>query len=271
MPSPVAGRAGRAAGQGRRHCRGRRRDRARSKKARPRRSARSASRRRSCDQLRRRARRRRRAATTMRPSAEARWPPQDPTPPDPVAGGAPRGARTSCRPVGIKGTRQGRSPDQGRRARRGRSAKSARRSASAARRPSARAPAPSACRFRPRVAGERREERVKMTRMRQTIARRLKEAQNTAAMLTTFNDVDMSAVIDARSALQGSVREEARHPPRLHGLLREGGGARRQGRARGQRPHRRRRDRLSRLSRRLGRGVGAQGPGRAGRAQRRSA
>jgi len=49
------------------------------------------------------------------------------------------------------------------------------------------------------VAGERREERVKMTRLRQTIARRLKEAQNTAAMLTTFNDVDMSAVIDARA------------------------------------------------------------------------
>ena len=46
---------------------------------------------------------------------------------------------------------------------------------------------------------ERREERVKMSRLRQTIARRLKEAQNTAAMLTTFNDVDMSAVIDART------------------------------------------------------------------------
>jgi 2-oxoglutarate dehydrogenase E2 component (dihydrolipoamide succinyltransferase) len=38
-----------------------------------------------------------------------------------------------------------------------------------------------------------------MTRLRQTVARRLKEAQNTAAMLTTFNDVDMSAVIEARS------------------------------------------------------------------------
>jgi len=49
------------------------------------------------------------------------------------------------------------------------------------------------------VSGERREERVKMTRLRQTIARRLKEAQNTAAMLTTFNDVDMSAVIEARA------------------------------------------------------------------------
>ena len=45
---------------------------------------------------------------------------------------------------------------------------------------------------------DRREERVRMSRLRQTIARRLKEAQNTAAMLTTFNDVDMSAVMAAR-------------------------------------------------------------------------
>ncbi len=45
---------------------------------------------------------------------------------------------------------------------------------------------------------ERREERVRMTRLRQTIASRLKEAQNTAALLTTFNDVDMSAVMEAR-------------------------------------------------------------------------
>ena len=44
-----------------------------------------------------------------------------------------------------------------------------------------------------------REERVKMTRLRQTIARRLKDAQNTAAMLTTFNDVDMGAVMKMRS------------------------------------------------------------------------
>jgi 2-oxoglutarate dehydrogenase E2 component (dihydrolipoamide succinyltransferase) len=43
-----------------------------------------------------------------------------------------------------------------------------------------------------------REERVRMTRLRQTIARRLKEAQNTAAMLTTFNDVDMSAIMKLR-------------------------------------------------------------------------
>jgi 2-oxoglutarate dehydrogenase E2 component (dihydrolipoamide succinyltransferase) len=44
-----------------------------------------------------------------------------------------------------------------------------------------------------------REERVRMTRLRQTIARRLKEAQNNAAMLTTFNEVDMSAVMKLRA------------------------------------------------------------------------
>jgi 2-oxoglutarate dehydrogenase E2 component (dihydrolipoamide succinyltransferase) len=44
-----------------------------------------------------------------------------------------------------------------------------------------------------------REERVRMTRLRQTIARRLKEAQNTAAMLTTFNEVDMSHVMALRT------------------------------------------------------------------------
>ncbi len=44
-----------------------------------------------------------------------------------------------------------------------------------------------------------REERVRMTRLRQTIARRLKEAQNTAAMLTTYNEVDMSGIIELRN------------------------------------------------------------------------
>ena len=48
------------------------------------------------------------------------------------------------------------------------------------------------------TGGARGTERVKMTRMRQTIAKRLKAAQDNAAMLTTFNDVDMSAVIEAR-------------------------------------------------------------------------
>ena len=60
--------------------------------------------------------------------------------------------------------------------------------------PSAPGPRPS-----PGNIGERREERVRMSRMRQTIARRLKESQNTAAILTTFNDVDMTAVIEART------------------------------------------------------------------------
>jgi 2-oxoglutarate dehydrogenase E2 component (dihydrolipoamide succinyltransferase) len=45
-------------------------------------------------------------------------------------------------------------------------------------------------------ADEAREERVRMTKLRQTIARRLKDAQNTAAMLTTYNEVDMTAVMD---------------------------------------------------------------------------
>ena len=48
------------------------------------------------------------------------------------------------------------------------------------------------------AAPGRQEERIKMTRLRQTVARRLKEAQNTAALLTTFNDVDMSAVMATR-------------------------------------------------------------------------
>ena len=64
------------------------------------------------------------------------------------------------------------------------------------------APAPATARSpRPPVRQEdhAREERVRMTRLRQTIARRLKESQNTAAMLTTFNEVDMSAIMSARS------------------------------------------------------------------------
>lgn len=62
------------------------------------------------------------------------------------------------------------------------------------------APAPAAA--TPVAAGseDAREERVKMTRLRQTIARRLKEAQDTAAMLTTFNEVDMKPVMDLRKS-----------------------------------------------------------------------
>jgi 2-oxoglutarate dehydrogenase E2 component (dihydrolipoamide succinyltransferase) len=60
---------------------------------------------------------------------------------------------------------------------------------------------------------ENREERVKMSRLRQTIARRLKDAQNTAAMLTTFNDVDMSAVMALRSQYKDIF--EKRHGVKL--------------------------------------------------------
>jgi 2-oxoglutarate dehydrogenase E2 component (dihydrolipoamide succinyltransferase) len=58
-----------------------------------------------------------------------------------------------------------------------------------------------------------REERVRMTRLRQTIALRLKEAQNTAAMLTTFNDVDMSAVMAMRAQYKDLF--ERRHGVKL--------------------------------------------------------
>ena len=58
--------------------------------------------------------------------------------------------------------------------------------------------APAAPRAPSSASDEVREERVRMTRLRQTIARRLKDAQNTAAMLTTFNEVDMTAVMEMR-------------------------------------------------------------------------
>jgi 2-oxoglutarate dehydrogenase E2 component (dihydrolipoamide succinyltransferase) len=64
----------------------------------------------------------------------------------------------------------------------------------------------------PREIGDR-EERVKMTRLRQTISRRLKEAQNTAAMLTTFNEVDMSAVMALRNQYKDVF--EKRHGVKL--------------------------------------------------------
>ena len=74
------------------------------------------------------------------------------------------------------------------------------------------APAQAAAPAPPREIHER-EERVRMTRLRQTIARRLKEAQNTAAMLTTFNEVDMSAVMELRSQYKESF--EKRHGVKL--------------------------------------------------------
>ncbi len=59
--------------------------------------------------------------------------------------------------------------------------------------------APAAARPASSADDASREERVKMTRLRQTIAKRLKDAQNTAAMLTTYNEVDMSAVMELRT------------------------------------------------------------------------
>ena len=73
------------------------------------------------------------------------------------------------------------------------------------------APAPVAA--TPSSASSRPEERVRMTRLRQTVARRLKEAQNTAALLTTFNDVDMTAVIEARTKYKDLF--EKKHGVRL--------------------------------------------------------
>jgi 2-oxoglutarate dehydrogenase E2 component (dihydrolipoamide succinyltransferase) len=71
-------------------------------------------------------------------------------------------------------------------------------------------PAPAA---KPPRAVEEGEERVKMTRLRRTIAARLKEAQNTAAMLTTFNEVDMGAAMALRSEYREAF--EKRHGVRL--------------------------------------------------------
>jgi 2-oxoglutarate dehydrogenase E2 component (dihydrolipoamide succinyltransferase) len=73
------------------------------------------------------------------------------------------------------------------------------------------APAPATTTAAP--VADRQEERVRMSRLRQTIARRLKEAQNTAAMLTTFNDVDMSAVMAARAKYKDLF--EKKHGVRL--------------------------------------------------------
>jgi 2-oxoglutarate dehydrogenase E2 component (dihydrolipoamide succinyltransferase) len=76
------------------------------------------------------------------------------------------------------------------------------------------APLPQQARKPAAPAGdEAREQRVTMTRLRQTIARRLKEAQNNAAMLTTFNDVDMTAVMELRKTYREIF--EKKHGVRL--------------------------------------------------------
>ena len=78
--------------------------------------------------------------------------------------------------------------------------------------PQAKAPAPAPAPMRAPDSAPR-EERVPMTRLRRTIAARLKEAQNTAAMLTTFNEVDMGPVMDLRSEFKDLF--EKKHGVRL--------------------------------------------------------
>ena len=71
------------------------------------------------------------------------------------------------------------------------------------------APAPAAIPRAPVPADDAaREERVKMTKLRQTIARRLKDSQNTAAMLTTYNEVDMSGVMDLRNTFKDAFEKK---------------------------------------------------------------
>ena len=132
------------------------------------------------------ARRRARAATaSCKQRAEAR-----------AAIGAAHRRRKRHRSLRRYRQRQGRPRHQGRRARHhSKTARRAARAASAARSPRARdrRRAKSAC---------------TMTRLRQTIARRLKEAQNTAAMLTTFNEADMSAIMAARTKYKDSFEKK---------------------------------------------------------------
>ncbi|MBK4214852.1 2-oxoglutarate dehydrogenase complex dihydrolipoyllysine-residue succinyltransferase [Paracoccus caeni] len=74
--------------------------------------------------------------------------------------------------------------------------------------------APAAVPSQPRPAADAaREERVKMTRLRQTIARRLKDAQNTAAMLTTYNEADMSGIMQLRNEYKDAF--EKKHKVKL--------------------------------------------------------
>ena len=74
-------------------------------------------------------------------------------------------------------------------------------------RPAASAPVAAAAPAGPRAEAAR-EERVKMTRLRRTIAQRLKEAQNTAAMLTTFNEVDMTAAMALRAEYKDAFEKK---------------------------------------------------------------
>ncbi len=126
------------------------------------------------------------------------------------------------------------------------------------------APAPAA-----RAGG--REERVRMTRLRKRIAERLKEAQNTAAMLTTFNEVDMTATIEMRARYQDSFTKKHGIKLGFMGFFVKAVGRGAQGLPRGQRRDRRRRGGLQAPLRHRRRRQHRPGPGRAGGARRRAA
>jgi 2-oxoglutarate dehydrogenase E2 component (dihydrolipoamide succinyltransferase) len=115
-----------------------------------------------------------------------------------------------------------------------------------------------------------REERVKMTRLRQTIAKRLKDAQNTAAMLTTYNEVDMTEVMALRNEYKDLF--EKKHGVRWASCPSSPRPAvpRAEGGARGQRRDRRHRYRLQELRPHGHRRRHAHGPRGAGGARRRS-
>jgi 2-oxoglutarate dehydrogenase E2 component (dihydrolipoamide succinyltransferase) len=152
------------------------------------------------------------AAATAAPAAKAAAPAPAPTPAPVPAAAAP--APATAAPVSPAPARVAaeNNLDLSKVAGTGKDGRVTKGDALAALEARANAPAPAVAPAAPRAIHER-EERVKMTRLRQTIARRLKEAQNNAAMLTTFNEVDMTAVM----ALRGQYKDifEKKHGVKL--------------------------------------------------------
>ncbi len=110
-----------------------------------------------------------------------------------------------------------------------------------------------------------------MSRLRARIAERLVQSQSTAAILTTFNEVNMQPVMELRKKYQERFEKEHGVQARLHVLLRQGGGARAEEVPGGQRLGRRQRHRLPRLLRHRRRGRQPARPGGADPARRRPA
>ena len=144
-------------------------------------------------------RRRRCRPRPRRPRSPART--RSISPASPAAASAARFSRA---------TRSRRSPGRRRRSRRASSPRRHRRAAADAVAPRL---APIAARAPSTPDDAAREERVRLTKLRQTIARRLKDAQNTAAMLTTFNEVDMSEVMAMRARYKDAF--EKKHGAKL--------------------------------------------------------